>query len=46
MRRLARHGSRIAFTLVPLVFALLHAMGVLPIGVLQRLDKSSAARLR
>jgi adenylate cyclase len=38
MRLLARHGSRIAFTLVPLVFALLHAMGVLPIGVLQRLD--------
>jgi adenylate cyclase len=38
MRRLARHGSRIAFTLVPLVFALLHAMGVLQIGVLQRLD--------
>jgi adenylate cyclase len=38
MGLLARHWSRIAITLVPLVFALLHAMGVLPIGVLQRLD--------
>ena len=35
---LSRHWSRIAITLVPLVFALLHAMHVLPIGVLQRLD--------
>lgn len=35
---LARHWSRIAVTLIPLLFALLHASGVLPIGVLQRLD--------
>src|SRR4051794_41163064 len=38
MRLLSKHWSRIAVTLVPLVFALLHAMGALPIGVLQRLD--------
>ncbi|MDB5954965.1 adenylate/guanylate cyclase domain-containing protein [Ramlibacter sp.] len=38
MGLLARHWSRIAITLVPLLFALLHAVGVLPIGVLQRLD--------
>jgi adenylate cyclase len=35
---LLKHRYRIAITLVPLLFALLHAMGVLPIGVLQRLD--------
>jgi adenylate cyclase len=35
---LSKHWSRIAVTLIPLVFALLHAMGVLQIGVLQRLD--------
>lgn len=33
-----RHWPRIAITLVPLVFALLHAVHALPIGVLQRLD--------
>lgn len=38
MRLLARHWRRIAITLVPLVFALLHAIQLLPIGVLQRLD--------
>ena len=38
MGLLARHWSRIAVTLIPLVFALLHAMGVVRIGVLQRLD--------
>ncbi|MRD48626.1 CHASE2 domain-containing protein [Caenimonas koreensis DSM 17982] len=38
MEVLAKHWSRIAVTLIPLVFALLHAMGVLPLGVLQRLD--------
>lgn len=38
MDLLSRHWSRIAVTLIPLVFALLHASGVLPIGVLQRLD--------
>jgi len=35
---LSKHWSRIAITLVPLVLALLHAMGVLPIEVLGRLD--------
>ncbi|MDO8278262.1 MAG: adenylate/guanylate cyclase domain-containing protein [Burkholderiaceae bacterium] len=38
MGALARHWSRIAVTLIPLLFALLHASGALPIGVLQRLD--------
>jgi adenylate cyclase len=38
MGLLSRHWPRIAVTLIPLVFALLHAMGVLHIGVLQRLD--------
>ncbi|MBX3659983.1 MAG: adenylate/guanylate cyclase domain-containing protein [Ramlibacter sp.] len=38
MDLLSKHWSRIAVTLIPLVFALLHASGVLRIGVLQRLD--------
>ena len=38
MGLLLRHWRRIAVTLIPLVFALLHASGTLPIGVLQRLD--------
>jgi adenylate cyclase len=38
MQLLARHWSRIAVTLVPVVFALAHAAGILPIGVLHRLD--------
>ena len=38
MSLLSKHWSRIAVTLIPLVFALLHALGVMPIGVLQRLD--------
>ncbi|HEX2543251.1 MAG TPA: adenylate/guanylate cyclase domain-containing protein [Ramlibacter sp.] len=38
MGSLARHWPRIAITLVPLVFAFLHAVGVLQIGLLQRLD--------
>ena len=38
MKRIARHWPRIAVTLIPLVFALLHASGALRIGVLQRLD--------
>jgi adenylate cyclase len=38
MKMIAKHWQRIAVTLIPLVFALLHAMGQLPIGVLQRLD--------
>jgi adenylate cyclase len=35
---LARHWARIAVTLIPLVFALLHASGALRLDVLQRFD--------
>jgi adenylate cyclase len=35
---LSKHWPRIAVTLIPLVFALLHATRILPIDVLQRLD--------
>ncbi|AMO23131.1 adenylate/guanylate cyclase domain-containing protein [Ramlibacter solisilvae] len=38
MGSLSRHWPRIAVTLIPLVFALLHATGALHLGVLQRLD--------
>ncbi len=38
MGLLSKHWSRIAVTLIPLVFALLHASGAMKIGVLQRLD--------
>jgi len=38
MGLLARHGWRVAITLLPLVFALLHAVGALPIQFLHRLD--------
>ncbi|MES2190000.1 MAG: adenylate/guanylate cyclase domain-containing protein [Pseudomonadota bacterium] len=38
MQLLSRHWPRIAVTLIPLVFALMHASGVLRLGVLQRLD--------
>ena len=38
MGLLARHRSRIALTLLPVVFALLHAVDVLPVAFLQRLD--------
>ncbi len=38
MGLLARHWSRIAVTLIPLVFALLHAIGIVSLNVLQRLD--------
>jgi adenylate cyclase len=38
MHLLARHWSRMAVTLIPLVFAVLHATGILNIAVLQRLD--------
>lgn len=34
-----RHWPRIAVTLLPVIFALLHASSVLPLGVLQRLDQ-------
>ncbi|MEO6624390.1 MAG: adenylate/guanylate cyclase domain-containing protein [Burkholderiaceae bacterium] len=38
MGLLVRHWPRIAVTLLPLVFTLLHAVGVLRLGVLDRLD--------
>jgi adenylate cyclase len=38
MGSLSKHWSRIAVTLIPLIFALLHASGVMRIGVLQQLD--------
>jgi adenylate cyclase len=38
MKLLSRHWPRIAVTLIPLVFALMHASGALRLGVLQRLD--------
>lgn len=38
MRALARHWQRIAVALVPLIFALLHAGGILRIGIISRLD--------
>lgn len=38
MGLLARHWPRIAITLAPLAFALLHAVGALPIGFVHRLD--------
>lgn len=38
MPALRQHGARIAVTLLPLVLAILHAVGVLPMGVLDRLD--------
>jgi adenylate cyclase len=38
MRALSKHGARIGVTLLPLIFAVLHAVGVLPLGVLHRLD--------
>jgi adenylate cyclase len=38
MQALLKHWPRIAVTLIPLVFALLHASGLLPINVFQRLD--------
>ncbi|MBA2676490.1 adenylate/guanylate cyclase domain-containing protein [Ramlibacter sp.] len=47
MVSLSRHWPRIAVTLVPLLFTLLHAAGALPLGMLQRLDDSIYdARLR
>ncbi|APW44483.1 CHASE2 domain-containing protein [Rhodoferax saidenbachensis] len=38
MKSIAKHWPRIAVTLLPLVFALLHAVGVVRLDVLQRLD--------
>ena len=38
MESILKHWPRIAITLVPLVIALLHAIGLVNLGVLQRLD--------
>lgn len=38
MGALAKHWRRVAVTLIPVVFALLHAVGAIEIGVLTRLD--------
>ena len=38
MAQLLKHWPRIAVTLLPLIFALLHAVGVVRLGVLDRLD--------
>lgn len=38
MKSVAKHWRRIAVTLIPVLLALLHAIGVARIGVLQRLD--------
>ncbi len=38
MSVLRQHGGRIAVTLIPLLLVLLHAVGVLPMGALNRLD--------
>lgn len=38
MQSLTRHWPRIAVTLIPVILALLHAVGAVRIGVLQRLD--------
>ena len=38
MQAISRHWRRIAVTLIPLAFALMHASGVLHMEVLQRLD--------
>ena len=39
MKAISKHWPRIAVTLLPLIFALLHAAGVVRLGVLQRLDE-------
>lgn len=38
MKAIKKHWQRIAVTLIPLIFALLHAVGALHLGVIQRLD--------
>jgi adenylate cyclase len=38
MTFLAKHGARIAVSLLPMLLALVHATGLLPIGVVQSLD--------
>jgi len=39
MKTLTKHWQRIAVTLLPVVFVLLHATGVMPLGTMQRLDE-------
>ncbi|AOW15157.1 guanylate cyclase [Hydrogenophaga crassostreae] len=47
MQALSKHGPRIAVTLLPLILVILHAVGVMPMGILQRLDDLAYdARLR
>jgi adenylate cyclase len=38
MKSIVKHWPRVVVTLLPLIFALLHAIGIAPIGVMQRLD--------
>ena len=38
MKSVMKHWPRVAVTLLPLIFALLHAIGIAPMGVMQRLD--------
>ncbi len=38
MKTLAKHWQRIAVTLIPLALVLLHAVGIAPMGAVQRLD--------
>ncbi len=38
MRYMNRHWPRMLVTLVPVVFALMHALGTLPMGLMHRLD--------
>lgn len=38
MQAFARHWQRIAITLIPLLLALLHALGVVHLGIVSRLD--------
>ncbi len=38
MQAFARHWQRIAITLIPLLLALMHALGVVNIGIVSRLD--------
>ena len=38
MQAFARHWQRIAITLIPLILALMHALGVVHLGIVSRLD--------
>jgi adenylate cyclase len=47
MQALSRHGWRVAVSLLPLLLGVLHVLGLLPMGALQRLDDQLYdARLR